>query len=205
MPPMSALHHSLHWQFNPTLYSSQCPRGPDRKKKKTYSFKVTPKLSNVSYHLCWGKKKVGTAPGPQFIRLSKYNCAAGPRSSTPFINSNVSVSGTTPHSSHHCADPMGLLLQDKWMDPPPPFRTCGCLAHINCNSFALDVMFFTGVRPLTSFASSGEGRVILPPSSLPFRLGVVYWRGKRSWNTNKDQIYTSRVEVNVIHAFLFFV
>lgn len=62
---------------------------------------------------------MGTAPGPQFIRLSKYNCAAGPRSSTPFINSNVSVSGTTPHSSHHCADPMGLLLQDKWMDPPP--------------------------------------------------------------------------------------
>ena len=65
---------------------------------------------------------MGTAPGPQFIRLSKYNCAAGPRSSTPFINSNVSVSGTTPHSSHHCADPMGLLIQDKWMDPPhrPP-------------------------------------------------------------------------------------
>lgn len=59
-----------------------------------------------------------TAPSPQFIRLSKYNCTASPRSSTPFINSNLSVSGTTPHSSYHCADPMGLLLQDKWIDPP---------------------------------------------------------------------------------------
>lgn len=59
-----------------------------------------------------------TPPGPQFIRLSKYNCTASPRSSTPFINSNLLVSGTTPHSSYHCADPMGLLLQDKRIDPP---------------------------------------------------------------------------------------
>lgn len=41
-----------------------------------------------------------------------------PQTSTPFINSILLVSDTTPHSSYHCADPMGLLLQDKWIDPP---------------------------------------------------------------------------------------
>lgn len=58
-----------------------------------------------------------TAPGPQFIRLSKYNCTANLRSSPPFINLNLLVSRATPHSSYYCADPMGLLLQDNWIDP----------------------------------------------------------------------------------------
>lgn len=72
----------------------------------------------MSYHLSAGKKKSGQLLVPQFITVSKYNCAAGLRSSTPFINLNLRVSGTTPHPSYLCADPTGLLLADKWIDPP---------------------------------------------------------------------------------------
>lgn len=112
-----------------------CPDRRTRNINTPHSLKTTRSVSNMSYHFSswgvWGgvkKKKeedeeeekniVRTAPSRQFITVSKYNCRAGLGSSAPFINPNLRLSGTTPRSSCLRADPAGLLLADKWIDPP---------------------------------------------------------------------------------------
>lgn len=142
---------------------------------------MTPELFNVSYHLCSGKKKWGQLPVPNSSDCPNTIAQPAPDQAHHLLTRMSRC------QAQHLIHPTTVLIPwafysktSGWIPPtaPPVFRTCGCLAHINCNSFGLDVMFFTGVRPLTSFASSGERRVILPPSSLPFRLAVVYWRRK---------------------------
>lgn len=130
---------------------------------------VATKPSNMNYHFCSGKK-VRTAPGPQFIRLSKYNCTANLRSSPPFINSNLLVSGTTPHSSNYRADPMGFY--SRTIGKILSFRTCGFVAHINC---CLG-FFLPFVRPLTPFTSMESGRSsnVLPPEHT-YVVGVCFY------------------------------
>ena len=180
MLPMNTLHHSLHWQFNPTLYSSQCPKGPDRKKKKPTVLRLRQSFPTWVITSVQEKKSGGQLPVPNSSDCPNTIAQPAPDQAHHLLTRMSRC------QAQHLIHPTTVLIPQAFYSktsgwiPPPPFRTCGCLAHINCNSFGLDVMFFTGVRPLTSFASSGEGRVLLPPSSLPFRLGVVYWSGKRS-------------------------
>lgn len=116
-----------------------------------------------------------TAPGPQFIRLSKYNCTASPRSSTPFINLNLLVSGTTPHSSYHCADPMGLLLQDKWIDPPVQDLWVSGTYKLQLFWFGRNFFYLYGTSHLLCFLREGECSSLYPFAS---RL-VVIIEGRR--------------------------
>lgn len=124
-----------------------------------------------------------TAPGPQFIRLSKYNCTASPRSSTPFINPNLLVSDTTPHLSYYCADPMGLLLQDKWIDPS--VQHLWVSGTYKLQLFWFGYIFFPCVRPLTSSAFLGR-QGDLPLYPIASRLGKMIEERKGGGTPKKD-------------------
>lgn len=108
-----------------------------------------------------------TAPGPQFIRLSKYNCTASPRQAHHLLTRFSWC------QAQHLIHPTSVLIPwafyfktSGWI---LPFGTCGCLAHINCNCFGLDVRFFPCVRPFPSFSFLGS-RIDLP--IYPFASGL---------------------------------
>lgn len=154
----------LHWQINTVLYSSQWCGGSLRLFwQKNLQFNDDAKLSNMSYHLCSGKKW-GQLPVPNSSDCPNTIAKPAPDQAHHLLTRISWCQAQQP--IHPTTVLIPWAFHSKTSGEILPFRTCGCLAHINCNCFGLDVIFFHLRETLTSFASIGRQND-LPSLPLP--------------------------------------